>query len=117
MAEKAIDAWQGAVAEVCPTGTMFPAPFKNAAGLVGYLVNDALHYSIVDEVQVPSKEGDYVLQWRWDNEQTPQVWTTCADVEVLPAQAGAEKSKDSGAAALGRALAAAAAFLVAAFVA
>ena len=37
--------------------------------------------------------------------------------ESVPAQAGAEKSKDSGAAALGRALAAAAAFLVAAVVA
>jgi len=27
--------------------------------------------------------GSYVLQWRWDNEQTPQVWTTCADIEVV----------------------------------
>ena len=28
---------------------------------------------IVDEVQVPAEKGDYVLRWRWDTEQNPQV--------------------------------------------
>ena len=55
-------------ADVCPTGTMYPAPFKNAAGLVGYLTNKPLHYSIVDQVKVPSTPGEYVLSWRWDCE-------------------------------------------------
>jgi len=68
--------------DVCPTGTMFPAPFKNAAGLVGYLVSNPVLYSIVDRVEVPSTEGDYVLQWRWDCEETNQVWNSCADVRV-----------------------------------
>jgi len=37
---------------------------------------------VTDELTAPSKLGDYILQWRWDNEQTPQVWTTCADIKV-----------------------------------
>ena len=37
---------------------------------------------IVDELVAPSKVGDYILQWRWDNEQTPQIWTTCSDIKV-----------------------------------
>lgn len=37
---------------------------------------------VTDELKAPSKPGDYILQWRWDNEQTPQIWTTCADIRV-----------------------------------
>ncbi len=40
-------------------------------------------WSIVDEVNVPETTGDFVLQWRWDAEQTAQVWNTCADVTVV----------------------------------
>jgi len=40
-------------------------------------------YSIVDTVKVPEGiEGDYVLSWRWDSEQTSQVWTQCSVVTV-----------------------------------
>ena len=69
-------------ADVCPTGTMFPAQFKDGAGDVGFLVGHPLHYSIVDRVKVPSAEGEYVLQWRWDCEQTNQVWNSCADIRI-----------------------------------
>jgi hypothetical protein len=33
-------------------------------------------YSIVDEVVVPTnlQPGDYLLSWRWDCEQTTQIW-------------------------------------------
>lgn len=43
-----------------------------------------LKFEIVDQVQIPSDlpEGDYILGFRWDCEQTPQVWATCADVSV-----------------------------------
>jgi len=44
---------------------------------------DGLWY-ISDKLYAPSEEGDYILQWRWDNEQTPQIWTTCADIRVVP---------------------------------
>ena len=33
-------------------------------------------------MKAPAEKGDYILQWRWDNEQTPQIWTTCADIKV-----------------------------------
>lgn len=41
-------------------------------------------WHITDRVYAPSDPGEYILQWRWDNEQTPQIWTTCADIEVVP---------------------------------
>lgn len=42
------------------------------------------NFNIVDQVQVPTglAAGDYLLSFRWDSEQTPQVWTTCADVTI-----------------------------------
>jgi len=42
------------------------------------------NFNIIDQVQVPSDlpAGDYLLSWRWDAEQTPQVWTNCADVSI-----------------------------------
>ena len=26
--------------------------------------------------------GEYSISWRWDCEQTPQVWNSCADVTI-----------------------------------
>merc|ERR1712144_186079 len=40
--------------------------------------------AIVDHVEVSLTPGDWVLQWRWDSEETPQVWNSCADVTVVP---------------------------------
>ena len=40
-------------------------------------------WEIVDKLVAPKEAGDYILQWRWDNEQTPQIWTTCADLLVI----------------------------------
>ena len=41
--------------------------------------------AIVDLIEIPSdlKPGKYVVGWRWDCEQTPQVWTNCGDVELV----------------------------------
>jgi hypothetical protein len=41
--------------------------------------------TIVDEVTIPKHlaEGEYVLGWRWDCEQSPQVWASCADVVIV----------------------------------
>lgn len=46
-----------------------------------------LLYSMVDLVQVPKnlKPGQYVLSQRYDCEQTLQVWNSCADITILPA--------------------------------
>jgi uncharacterized surface protein with fasciclin (FAS1) repeats len=45
-------------------------------------------WKIIDKVVVPEGlNGDYVVSWRWDSEQTPQVWTQCAIVTIQdPAQ-------------------------------
>ena len=41
------------------------------------------NFSLVDTVRVPEGvEGDYVVSWRWDAEQSPQVWTYCSVVTI-----------------------------------
>jgi hypothetical protein len=42
---------------------------------------------IVDELSVPAglAPGAYVLQWRWDCEETDQVWLSCSDVTIAAA--------------------------------
>jgi len=43
--------------------------------------------SIVDTLTVPDvPAGDYVLQFRYDAEQTPQVWNSCSDVRISAPQ-------------------------------
>ena len=41
-------------------------------------------FSVMDEVEIPEdlSPGDYVLSFRWDCEQTPQIWNACANVEI-----------------------------------
>ena len=41
--------------------------------------------SIVDRVHIPTSvaPGDYVLSWRWDCEESTQVWSACADVTIV----------------------------------
>jgi len=43
----------------------------------------AMPYGVVDKVRVPKlPPGDYLLSFRWDCEQLPQVWGNCADVQI-----------------------------------
>merc|ERR1719215_813105 len=53
-----------------------------AAGVVGF---NSLKWNVVDKVDVPDNlpEGDYVVSWRWDCEQTTQVWNGCGDVKLV----------------------------------
>ena len=60
---------------------MFPAQWDEGYG-AGALTSTPFHYSIVDRIRVPSTPGDYVLSWRWDCEQTNQVWNSCADIRI-----------------------------------
>merc|ERR1711874_347420 len=73
----------------CPNGTQFPPP---SDGLLGFGTSVAVgkknywfQFSIVDRVVIPAtlSPGYYVLSFRWDAEQTPQVWTTCASVRLV----------------------------------
>lgn len=40
---------------------------------------------IVDHVLIPKDltPGAYVVGWRWDCEETTQIWSSCADVEIV----------------------------------
>jgi hypothetical protein len=44
-------------------------------------------YEIIDEVKVPDLQpGRYVLSFRWDCEQTPQIWSQCSDIEITASE-------------------------------
>jgi len=64
----------------CPYGTMFDAGWTPEGE--GFLVGSSNVFSIIDEIQVPNTPGEYVLGWRWDCEQTDQVWNSCADIVI-----------------------------------
>ena len=41
-------------------------------------------WSVVDHLRVPAiAPGDYVLSFRFDCEQTPQIWQQCADIRII----------------------------------
>ena len=42
-------------------------------------------YMFKDVVEVPEnlEPGDYVLSYRWDCERTPQVWNSCANINIV----------------------------------
>ena len=59
-------------------GCRFPPPCKGCAG-------GKHDQAIRDVVKVPAtlQPGKYVLGWRWDCEATAQVWSNCADIELV----------------------------------
>jgi hypothetical protein len=71
----------------CAHGTMFPVPFEYGYGQ--HVWNNppgspqALTWVMVDSVQVPAARGEYVLRWRWDAEQNPQVRVVLVVVVVV----------------------------------
>jgi hypothetical protein len=45
---------------------------------------DLFDFNIVDLVRVPElPSGEYLLSFRWDGEQTPQIWAGCSDVTIV----------------------------------
>lgn len=67
-------------------GPDFPEPFPGGSG-------HDWNFSLMDRLRVPSDLplGDYVLSWRWDCEQTPQVWSNCADISIVDSSSPAPK--------------------------
>lgn len=66
----------------CPEGSpQFPEPIRGISGF-GKIVWD---WGIADLVQVPEdlETGDYLLSWRWDCEESTQVWQNCADISIV----------------------------------
>ena len=77
----------------CRDGTQFPPPLPGIEGFGSSFVSDKrFPYSIVDQLQVPHNliPGDYVLSFRWDCEQTSQVWNTCANIRIVKSILGNE---------------------------
>jgi hypothetical protein len=64
----------------CPDGTEF---YPAVSGHSGF-GKDVPDWSIMDRVVIPEdlEEGDYLLSWRWDCEESTQVWQNCADVHL-----------------------------------
>lgn len=70
----------------CETGYQFNPPWPAGFGYWGsgaHYTGDSLLFQIVDRLQVPTKPGEYLLSWRWDCENSPQVWGNCADIIVV----------------------------------
>merc|ERR1719401_3332275 len=65
---------------ICPEGTEF---FPATSGKSGFGKN-VPQWSIMDRVLIPADldEGDYLLSWRWDCEESTQVWQNCADIRL-----------------------------------
>ncbi|CAE7916846.1 unnamed protein product, partial [Symbiodinium sp. KB8] len=63
-------------------------------------VSRGFPFSIVDLVHVPEnlEAGDYLLSWRWDCEQSSQVWQNCADVRIVNGSAPARRNEELSAA-------------------
>jgi len=83
--ESKVYAEHGSANAACPHGTMFQAGFDQFTQ--GYLTTFAGQkggnkFSVMDEVNVPNVPGEYVLGWRWDCEETDQVWNSCADITI-----------------------------------
>merc|ERR1711964_750567 len=85
----------GALNTGCP-GPAFKSPLKGGVG-TGYgfgggsCLGEGVHcseekfkqqtfdFGIVDKAVVPNlPDGDYVVGFRWDSEQTPQIWQSCS---------------------------------------
>jgi len=74
----------GRATPACPAGTEFEPGFDEFSQ--GYLRPSGSgknRWSVMDDVKVPNKPGKYILGWRWDCEEADQVWTSCADIEIV----------------------------------
>lgn len=66
----------------CPDGTaQFAEPLPGISGFEKRFFKD---FSILDEVYIPTdlEPGHYLLSWRWDCEESFQIWQNCADVII-----------------------------------
>lgn len=56
-------------------------------------------FAVEDTLTVPADipAGEYVLGWRWDCEQTSQIWNSCADISIADSEEfAAENSLPAG---------------------
>ena len=53
---------------------------RKAVGSEGHVSMTVGFLKVSGDPSLPA--GEYVLGWRWDSEETAQVWSNCADVKV-----------------------------------
>jgi len=72
----------GTVLGLCDK-VQFPSPVDNLSGFA-----NLGNFSIVDKVEIPStlEPGEYLMSWRWDAEQSSQIWQNCADISLRLAE-------------------------------
>jgi hypothetical protein len=65
---------------LAPMGTCKCSGFSSGAG--GPLLPKL---EVVDRVMVAASTapGKYVMQWRWDCEESDQIWASCSDVTIV----------------------------------
>lgn len=70
----------------CPGRAQFSEPIPGMSGFG----KSIWEWSVVDQVVVPDnlEPGDYLLSWRWDCEQSDQVFQNCADIRITVSQTG-----------------------------
>ena len=70
----------------CINGTQFPPPVPSEFGFGTnvYRTVKPFEFVIIDKVEIPKslESGNYVVSFRWDCEQSPQVWNTCSSVAL-----------------------------------
>jgi len=72
----------GQTSSNCPTGFQFPTLWDDGAG-PSYSRLGTFPFTMVDKLRVPNvPAGEYSVSWRWDCEETPQVWNSCADIII-----------------------------------
>ena len=61
-----------------------PGPTTRDGDVEGKCSGDWTGGQLVDHVVIPAglPAGEYVLGWRWDCEETTQVWASCADITI-----------------------------------
>lgn len=69
--------------ELCRSYTNEKAPFMTCE-CSGEGVGDIPTLEIIDTIKIPADlaPGQWVLSWRWDCEESTQVWNSCSDVTV-----------------------------------
>ena len=74
----------GVVTSLGKSSPAFPWPTTNPSSPPSNVSPDI---TIVDTLRLPADlpAGDYVFAWRWDAEETAQVWAACADVSIVAA--------------------------------
>lgn len=58
-------------------------PVARSTDVEGYCSGDWTGGQLIDQVEIPAGlTGEFVLGWRWDCEETTQVWASCADISI-----------------------------------